>query len=66
MLDIALEEVNNGVSTLPSLCFNPSYAGYCPGSSNLIQINFKAPAVSILLMLDIALEGKRLLLFALH
>ena len=38
-------------------CFNPSYAGYCSGSKGPNNPRRFIQLVSILLMLDIALEG---------
>ena len=38
-------------------CFNPSYAGYCSGSYCAVIRSNHRVVVSILLMLDIALEA---------
>ena len=63
MLDIALEveKEEQGVAT-PRQSFNPSYAGYCSGSGASgagCWLNSCSTSVSILLMLDIALEVSR-------
>ena len=39
-----------------SFRFNPSYAGYCSGRSGVFRMFILSTFVSILLMLDIALE----------
>ena len=57
MLDIALEGRISEMLFLLYFCFNPSYAGYCSGRIHLILPAYIFHKVSILLMLDIALEA---------
>ena len=60
MLDIALEVPKRWPLRNEAVCFNPSYAGYCSGSMQIVLTNLISINVSILLMLDIALEVNRI------